>query len=165
MLEGFRSLLLNLPENPKYGKTRACQLLIILFSIDWFFFFIIRDLSCPPPTPVFPCSLPRLGYIHHIHTLKSIWHFGDVSRGWKYCFLDLECEHDWNNLFGKGGSIHHSCSVKVCIDLFILYTLLESFSAGFMYWLLCNSWTKHRVELIFKEKRLYSICFVTSFCK
>lgn len=26
-----------------------------------------------------------------------------------------------------------------------------------MYWLLCNSWTKHRLELIFKEKRLYSI--------
>lgn len=46
--------------------------------------------------------------------------------------IDLECERSLIYEENEKSTIH---DVKVCID----YFLSESFSAGLMYWLLCNS--------------------------
>lgn len=161
MLEGFRSLLLNLPENPNTVKPAlvSCPSYFLVLTD----FFRLGIYLAPPSQ-----------FVHAVFwdlDTFSYFVYPQIHLTLCQCFQETETLFlrlgmwTWSKQFVWGGSIHHSCSVKVCIDLFFLYTLLESFSAGFMYWLLCNSWTKHRVELIFKEKRLYSICFVTSFCK
>lgn len=102
-----------------------------------------------------------------LFTLRLNSHLGIVFSWWKHCkdvfFFFLISTRlgmwKWENTAcvweDKINPPFILC--KACIEFFFCIHYQKSFSAGLMYWLLCNSWTKHRLELIFKEKRLYSI--------
>lgn len=179
MFKVFRSLLLILPMNPKYGKTWACQLPSMKhFSVVVFFvgrggFIQVFQTRCRNFLLASVCGLSPLWFtgIFNVKQLKSSvlftlklhWHLDIVSKRWKHCedvfffisTIDLECEseREYSSCLG-GKKIHHSYYVKACIDFFFCIHYQNHFSAGLMYWLLCNSWTKHRLELIFKEKKI-----------
>lgn len=178
MFEVFRSLRLNLPMNPKCGKTWARQLPIMKhFSVVCFslerglsvFQTRHRHLSASvcgfePPLVYWDICTHKQSSIKCFVYPRTQQTSKNVSCEQKYCAdvffmstIDLECECEREYSSCLGGEMNPPFILCKSVYRFLLYTLSESFSAGLMYWLLCNSWTKHRLELIFKEKRLYSI--------
>lgn len=181
--EVFRSLLLNLPMNPKSGKTWACQLPSMkYFSIVCLFSFFIFGFIQVFQTrrwdfrlaSVRGFSLPLVYWDFYARTFNQVFCLPSnstdiltiVSCMWKHIakmFFFKSAPLTWNVKVRDNTArvweekINPPFILCKSVYRFFLYTLSESFSAGLMYWLLCNSWTKHRLELIFKEKRLYSI--------
>ncbi len=171
MFEVFRSLLLNLPMNPKCGKTWACQLPVTKhFGIVCSFF---RDVSRRRDfllASVCGLSPPLVYWVLYVKTFNQVFCLpsnstdiltsfpvdGNIVRMFFFIStLDLECESERENTARVWEEkINPPFILCKSVYRFFLYTLSKSFSAGLMYWLLCNSWTKHRLELIFKEKKI-----------